>query len=135
MTLTPSDRETLAAIRESIRRESVSFGELATLQAMGEAGLIPADDVALREWAGLPEYPLDLWHAHNFTAARFTGAVTCTACGLMPFDDDDTEIPCTTARELALSVLIWARTPGDHGGNPYTLPMVREAAAIMEGNE
>lgn len=45
----------LAAIRAAIDAESVSWGELAELQALAEH--IPADDLTLREWAGLPEFP------------------------------------------------------------------------------
>lgn len=46
----------LAAIRAAIENESVSYGEIAELQAIAEANPAAlADDVLLREWAGLPE--------------------------------------------------------------------------------
>lgn len=34
---------------------------------------------------------------------------------------------------LAEQVLEWARTPGNHGGNPYVLPFVATAEKIIEG--
>lgn len=37
-----------------------------------------------------------------------------------------------TQTELADAVLLWAKTPGSHGGNPYTLPFVQIAEAIKE---
>lgn len=50
----PSIPERLAAIREAIEAESVSYGELAELQLLAEH--IPTDDLVLREWAGFPEH-------------------------------------------------------------------------------
>lgn len=44
----------LESIRASIREESVSWGELAELSALREH--IPAGDVELLEWAGVPEH-------------------------------------------------------------------------------
>lgn len=44
----------LDSIRASIRDESVSYGELAELGALREH--IPAGDVELLEWAGVPEH-------------------------------------------------------------------------------
>ncbi len=35
------------------------------------------------------------------------------------------------ARELAEAVLLWASTPGDHGGNPYLKPFVQIARRIV----
>lgn len=32
--------------------------------------------------------------AHQWQRARFTGTVTCAACGLLPLDEDDTDSPC-----------------------------------------
>ena len=49
--------ERLERLRAAIRAESISCGELHELQGLGEDGHIPADDVELREWAGLPEFP------------------------------------------------------------------------------
>lgn len=48
--------ERLDYLREQIEEESISWGELHELQAMGDQGLIPEDDLLLREWAGLPEH-------------------------------------------------------------------------------
>ena len=46
--------ERLAAIRESIVAENVSWGELAELTAL--AVCIDPTDVLLLEWAGIPEF-------------------------------------------------------------------------------
>jgi hypothetical protein len=46
----------LESLRDEIRGEQISYGEIAELQDYGARGLIPADDVELREWAGLPEH-------------------------------------------------------------------------------
>ncbi len=46
----------LEYLREALRAESMSWGELAELQHYGETGQIPADDLELREAAGLPEH-------------------------------------------------------------------------------
>jgi hypothetical protein len=43
----------IESIRASIIAESVSYGELARLAEL--APYIPADDVLLLEWAGVPE--------------------------------------------------------------------------------
>lgn len=32
--------------------------------------------------------------AHDWHAGRFTGAVTCARCGLLPLDEEDAETPC-----------------------------------------
>lgn len=45
----------LTQLRGAIEAENISWGEIAELQDMGERGLIPEDDLLLREWAGLPE--------------------------------------------------------------------------------
>ena len=34
--------------------------------------------------------------------------------------------------KVVIAVLEWARTPGDHGGNPYMHQFVREARAAYE---
>ena len=36
------------------------------------------------------------------------------------------------AEELTAAVILWAETPGDHGGNPYCKPFVRLARTIDE---
>jgi hypothetical protein len=46
----------LEYLRGEVRAERISYGEIAELQGLGEQGHIPADDVELREWAGLPEF-------------------------------------------------------------------------------
>lgn len=33
-------------------------------------------------------------HKHDFQAARFTEAVTCAKCHLLPLDDEDINSPC-----------------------------------------
>jgi hypothetical protein len=48
-----SVREQMARLRAELRAERISWGELAELQSL--AAFIPADDVELREAAGLPE--------------------------------------------------------------------------------
>ena len=45
----------LAYLRGEIEAERISYGEIEELQNLGTQGLIPEDDVLLREWAGLPE--------------------------------------------------------------------------------
>ena len=47
----------LEYLRGELRGERISYGELHELQGYGETGHIPADDVELREAAGLPEFP------------------------------------------------------------------------------
>ncbi len=55
------DEETVAQrlehLRGELREERISYGELAELQDLGAQGKIDADDVELREAAGLPEFP------------------------------------------------------------------------------
>lgn len=51
----------LETLRAALRAESISYGQLAELQDLGQRGLIPADDLELREAAGLPEHAPDLW--------------------------------------------------------------------------
>ncbi len=47
----------LEYFRDLIENEKpISWGELLELQIMGEDGLIPESDIALREWAGIPEF-------------------------------------------------------------------------------
>lgn len=43
----------LEYLRQQIRNENISYGELAELQSLAE--YIKADDVELLEWAGVPE--------------------------------------------------------------------------------
>jgi hypothetical protein len=43
----------LEAIRQAIRAENISYGELADLQGLAEH--IDPDDVELLQWAGVPE--------------------------------------------------------------------------------
>lgn len=31
---------------------------------------------------------------HTWTISRFTGTKTCSTCGLLPLDEEDTESPC-----------------------------------------
>jgi hypothetical protein len=49
-------QERLEELRKELEAERISYGELIELQAMGAAGLIPEDDVQMREAAGLPEH-------------------------------------------------------------------------------
>lgn len=46
----------LEYLRGELREERISYGELAELQGYGDAGIIPAHDIELREAAGLPEF-------------------------------------------------------------------------------
>lgn len=55
-TLTPEEvSAVLADLRASIDREEISYGEIAYLVDFGERGLIPDDDMTLRQWADIPE--------------------------------------------------------------------------------
>jgi hypothetical protein len=47
----------LEYLRGELRAERISMSEIHELQGIGEQGLIPADDVEMREAAGLPEFP------------------------------------------------------------------------------
>ena len=58
-------RERLAAIRESIETESVSWGELAELQGLADD--IDPGDVLLLEWAGVPEILGEHWGNNNMS--------------------------------------------------------------------
>jgi len=40
----------------------------------------------------------DALTAHEWQTARFTGAVTCARCGLLPLDDDDMASECEGAQ-------------------------------------
>jgi hypothetical protein len=40
--------------------------------------------------------------------------------------------PNTPVEELAMAVIKWAKTPGSHGGNPYTLEFVQLAEKLIE---
>ena len=46
-------QQRLEQLRQAIRDENISYGEIAELQAL--ANHIPDDDVELRQWAGLEE--------------------------------------------------------------------------------
>lgn len=48
-------QDRLDYLRGEIEAERISWGELAELQALGSQGLIPDDEMLLRQWAGLPE--------------------------------------------------------------------------------
>lgn len=50
-------KERLEEIREEIRSERVSIGELIELRSL--VNYIDKDDVELLEWAGLPEFKND----------------------------------------------------------------------------
>ena len=50
-------KERLEEIREEIRNERVSIGELIELRSLIE--FIDKDDVELLEWAGVPEFKND----------------------------------------------------------------------------
>jgi hypothetical protein len=45
----------LQDIRESIKNESVSYGELTELEGLAKQGYVEKDDVLLMQWAGVPE--------------------------------------------------------------------------------
>jgi hypothetical protein len=45
----------LQDIRESIKNESISFGELIELEGLAKQGYVEKDDAQLLEWAGIPE--------------------------------------------------------------------------------
>ena len=47
-------RNRLEYLRGEIRAECISWGEIAELQSLAE--FIPADDVELLQWAGVPEF-------------------------------------------------------------------------------
>ncbi len=53
-----------------------------------------------------------------------TGSVMDT-----PYDDAAVEV-AEYLIDLATAVRLWARTPGNHGGNPYTLAMVNLAEGL-----
>ena len=38
---------------------------------------------------------LEATATHSWQRGRFTGTVTCAACGLLPLDQDDVETACT----------------------------------------
>lgn len=48
-------QERIECLRGEIRKECISYGEIAELQDLAE--YITDDDVELREWAGIPEFP------------------------------------------------------------------------------
>jgi hypothetical protein len=43
-------------------------------------------------------FPLE-WREHTWQAGRLTGAVTCSACGLLPLDNGDRATECTGNRD------------------------------------
>jgi hypothetical protein len=53
MTKEEKIKETLEYLREQIRNENISYGEIAELQGLKEH--ISKDDVLLLEWAGVEE--------------------------------------------------------------------------------
>jgi hypothetical protein len=87
---TPTPAERLEYLRGELRGERISWGELAELQSLADH--IDADDLELREAAGLPEFPPE--RPHVWQTGRMTGAVTCSRCGLLPLDADDTYSEC-----------------------------------------
>ena len=48
---TSAQRARLEYLRQEIREERISYGEIFELQVMGDDGLIEAGDVELLEWA------------------------------------------------------------------------------------
>lgn len=61
---TPEQNQAAIAIRldylrTQIEAESISYLEIAELQALGDAGLIPDHELELRQWAGVPEFKED----------------------------------------------------------------------------
>lgn len=73
----------LEGIREAIRAENVSYGELYDLQCLAEH--IDPSDVELLEWAGVPEFPefeaadQPLWENDEAQFARLIAEME--ACG------------------------------------------------------
>jgi hypothetical protein len=49
--------ERLEYLRAELRAERMSYGELAELQGMADAGEIPDHDIEMLEAAGVPEFP------------------------------------------------------------------------------
>lgn len=45
----------LEYLRGEILAERISMGEIVSLQSLGDEGLIPEDDLLLRQWAGLED--------------------------------------------------------------------------------
>jgi len=50
----------------------------------------------------------------------------------VPENANNTDNTLDAAESLANEVLEWARTPGPHGGNPYTLEFVQTAQRIID---
>ena len=51
-------KKRLEYLRGEIEAERISYGELVELESL--AGHIAPDDMVLREWAGIPEFPENL---------------------------------------------------------------------------
>lgn len=49
-------KERLEFLRQQIRNENISYGEIAELQSLADH--IEPGDVELLEWAGVPEFPI-----------------------------------------------------------------------------
>jgi len=48
-------KKRLEYLRQEIRKERISYGEIAELQSLAE--YIDAGDIELLQWAGIPEFP------------------------------------------------------------------------------
>ncbi len=76
------DTARLDYLRGEIEAERISYGEIEELQALGAEGLIPDDDVVLREWAGIPEFDDDDDHEHVAIPDKAGRLMVCTHCGV-----------------------------------------------------
>ena len=52
------------------------------------------------------------------------GSPTCVDCWIPPAEARE-------LREAAKAVILWAETPGDHGGNPYCKDFVQKAIKAL----
>lgn len=53
--IVPTLEEVLNDLRQAIKEERISYGEIALLQTLGDEGLIPDHDLDLLQWAGVEE--------------------------------------------------------------------------------
>ena len=75
--------------------ESDTPGSCGTCGADIDTALTDDGRAYVREHAGdfRGRFP-ELFAGHDFQSARFTGAVTCSRCGLLPLDADDFQTDC-----------------------------------------
>ena len=68
----------------------------------------------------------------TFTSYQQKRAETIEAAtGLILAGEDEAAVEVAEYLvDLAAAVVLWAKTPGNHGGNPYTKSMVRIAEGL-----